>query len=530
MNSALLALFTRALREDVRSKSMYWARAGLVGLVLLYLATTHMSMGWAGAPGLVFFKSIVFINFFFISLAGLSYFASAITEEKEDMTLGLLRMTNLNPLSILLGKSASRQIGALLLLISQVPFTFLAVALGGVTLAQIIAAYSCLAAYTLFLGNVALFFSVMMRRSIHAAILTGFVLFIFLCGAWLIRYPVLATLKFFRIIGAETPGPALDSFLASWQHASPITRLTQIGVTGFHDGPLCFQVVSNVLLGVGFFLGAWAVFDVFCNEQPDAAPARGLLFKSGKRVRIFTPGRPWEGALRWKDFHFLGGGHGVAVVKLLTYGALLGLAAALVTNVFDNKTSNFVWKELGYTMIWCGLLVLFFEIAFIAARVFRQERIWKTWSSLAMLPMSTRRIAYQKILGCLIATWPAVLFFAVGVGLVSEDLLKGLAALFDFSNKTGSSFEWVALSGFVFAILQTIFFYHLVADLSLRLKWGALPLSIGIAYVGTSMMVGMAFLMFKEAAFFALDLAVGILIVVLHHRIGQRLEEIAAED
>ena len=527
MNSALLALFTRALREDVRSKSMYWARAGLVGLVLLYLATTHMSMGWAGAPGLVFFKSIVFINFFFISLAGLSYFASAITEEKEETTLGLLRMTNLNPLSILLGKSASRQIGALLLLVSQVPFTLLAVALGGVTLAQIVAAYSCLAAYTLFLGNVALFFSVMMRRSIHAAILTGIALFIFLLGALIIRYPVLASLSFFQVIDSKNPGPALDAFLTSWQHASPYTRLGEIGVTGFHDGPVCFQVVSNVLLGVVFFLGAWAVFDVFCNEQPDAAPARGLLFKSGKRVRIFTPGRPWAGALRWKDFHFLGGGHAGVFGKFIAYGCLLG-AMGLVSGKFSNRAIN--WKDMGYFAMWTMFIAFAFEVAFIAARVFRQERIWKTWSSLAMLPMSTRRIACQKILGCLIATWPAVLFFAVGAGLVADDLMKGLASLFSFSRQTGSDLGWVAISGFAFAILQTIFFYHLVADLSLRLKWGALPLSIGIAYVGTSMMVGVAYFMFKEAAFFVLDLAVGILIVVLHHRIGHRLEEIAAED
>ncbi len=527
MNSALLALFTRALREDVRSKTMYWARAGLVGLVLLNLGTTHLSMGWAGAPGLVFFNSIVFINLFFISLAGLSYFSSAITEEKEEMTLGLLRMTNLNPLSILLGKSASRQIGALLLLISQVPFTLLAIALGGVTLAQIVAAYSCLAAYTLFLGNVALFFSVMTRRSIHAAILTGAVLFLFLFGWWIIRQPILASLAYFQIIDSATPGPALDAFLTFWQNASPITRLGEIAITGFHDGPVCFQVVSNVLLGIAFFLGAWAIFDVFCNEQPDAAPARGLLRKSGRRFQIFSPGRAGAGALRWKDFHFLGGGHAGVFGKFIAYGCLLG---AVVWMQHETDRDWITWKDTGYFTMWIMFVAFSCECAFIAARVFRQERVWKTWSSLAMLPMSTRRIAYQKILGCLIATWPAVLFFAFGFALASEDLFNGLSSMFSFSSRTNSNFEWVALSGFVFAILQTIFFYHLVVDLSLRLKWGALPLSIGIAWVGTGMMVGMAFLMFKEAAFFVLDFAVGILIVVLHHNIGHRLEQLAAED
>ena len=530
MNSAVLALFIRALREDVRSKSLYWARAGLVGIVLLKLGTTQLTMGWAGAPGLVFFNSIVGINLFFVSLAGLSYFSSAITEEKEDMTLGLLRMTNLNPLSILLGKSASRQIGALLLLLSQVPFTLLAVALGGVTLAQIIAAYTCLAAYTLLLGNVALFFSVMMRRSISAAILTFGVMFVFLFGWWIVLYPVLETLKFFQIIPTEDPVFWLLNFLGNWKQASPLTRLGEIGITGFSGGPLCFQVVTNILLAIAFFLGAWAIFDFFCNEQVDAAPPRPFLSRSGKRFRLFSPGRPWRRAVIWKDFHFLGGGHVGAVGKLVTYSALLLLIISLATNAFDTTRSPFVWKEIGYTTMWCSLLIFLAEVAFISARVFRQERIWKTWSSLSMLPMSTKRIAWQKIGGCLIATWPVWLFGAFGGILVAEDLTKELWKLFLVASGPAYNWEWMALTGLAFAFLLFVFFYHLVITLSLRLKWGALPLSLAITIVGTSLSVGLIPFMFHAAAFLMLDVALSIAIVLLHHHIGNRLEQLAAED
>jgi ABC-type Na+ efflux pump permease subunit len=112
----------------------------------------------------------------------LSYFSSAITEEKEEMTLGLLRMTNLNPLSILLGKSTSRLCGALLLLAAQLPFTLLAVAFGGISTRQIMAAYCTLAAYILLLSNLALLFSVTARRTAAAAFFTGLMLFIYLVG------------------------------------------------------------------------------------------------------------------------------------------------------------------------------------------------------------------------------------------------------------------------------------------------------------------------------------------------------------
>ena len=54
---------------------------------------------------------------------------SAEAEEKEEQTLGLLRMTGLNALSILLGKSTSRLLGALLLLLAQFPFTIFAITL-----------------------------------------------------------------------------------------------------------------------------------------------------------------------------------------------------------------------------------------------------------------------------------------------------------------------------------------------------------------------------------------------------------------
>src|SRR5947209_46324 len=129
MKLPVIVLFSRALRTDTRSLSIYLARAALMGLFVFSLVSTQQlaRFGMFGAPGLQFFSGVVAINFWFITLAGLSYFASAITEEKEEMMLGLLKMTGLSPVSILLGKSTSRLLGAVLLLAVQFPFTMLAV-------------------------------------------------------------------------------------------------------------------------------------------------------------------------------------------------------------------------------------------------------------------------------------------------------------------------------------------------------------------------------------------------------------------
>src|SRR5215213_3145748 len=100
MNSPLLALFSRSVREQARARATYATRTALVLLVGGSLGMNALMTRWAGAAGQQFFQYVVFINFFFVTVAGLSYFASAITEEKEEETLALLRMTNLSPLTI----------------------------------------------------------------------------------------------------------------------------------------------------------------------------------------------------------------------------------------------------------------------------------------------------------------------------------------------------------------------------------------------------------------------------------------------
>ena len=198
MTSPLLALFIRSLREDSRQKLTYIARSGLVVVILLFLFSVQSSMGWANAPGLEFFTIVIGIDFIFVLLAAVSYFCSAISEEKEEMTLGLLRMTNLNPLSILLGKSTSRLCTAILLFGAQVPFTMLAITLGGISLHQVFAAYLAVAAFLVLISNLALLASVICRRTAGAAVFTGISIAFFFAFlpflAMLLQWPLRAGL------------------------------------------------------------------------------------------------------------------------------------------------------------------------------------------------------------------------------------------------------------------------------------------------------------------------------------------------
>ena len=100
------------------------------------------------------------------------------------MTLGLLRMAGIGPLALLSGKSIPRMFGAVLLLSSQFPFTLLAITLGGVTIHQVTATYYSLLSYTLLLANVALFCSVVSRRTSGAAFATAAAIALFLFVPW----------------------------------------------------------------------------------------------------------------------------------------------------------------------------------------------------------------------------------------------------------------------------------------------------------------------------------------------------------
>ncbi len=523
MTSPLLALFGRSLREDSRAKMTYIARVGLVLLILLFLLSVRGTFGWGNAPGLRFFGSVVFINFFFIILAGFSHFASAITEEKEEMTLGLLRMTNLNALSILLGKSTSRVVNALLLLAAQFPFTLLAISLGGVAGRQIVAAYCTLGAFIIFLANLALLASVVCRRSTGAAVLTGGTLFVFFAVVPFLRGIMMLP----TYIGLTTaPSPlvkALGTLADAVNLASPLNRLTAILGTGFSDHPLGVQVWSNLALGVVCFLLAWSVFELFCNEQHEASQPRSLVARRSTLLRGLGAGRTWMRALAWKDFYFLIGGKSWMAIKFVSYGVLLSLIF-WVPQRWGNGPSL---KEFGFVTMWLSFMVGNLEAALIAASFLRHERQWKTLSSLAMLPMSLQRIACQKLLGCLPSLIPVGCYFALGLVCV---VMSGQTSAF---NELAFS-EWT-LDGVLavsFTVAQGVVFLHLVTWLSLYLKRGALPAGIAIYFV-LSMFVGIVgvFISRHETAtlFFMLLVSLGA-IAIFHRQIGTRLRTLAEEE
>jgi len=532
MNSPLLALFIRSVREEVRSRATYWARAGLGGFLLLVVALFALSNRWTGAPGKVFFTTVISFQAVAVALVGLSYFGSAITEEKEEQTLGLLRMTSLNPLSILLGKSTSRLCGALLLLVGQVPFTIFAVTLGGVSLGQIAAVYCALGAFMFLLCNLALLGSVLARRTSEAAAFCVLVLVILLGSVWLFGFLHDQLTGFPRLQTAF--GDAAD---ALW-NSTPIARLQEVLSTGFSGPPVGWQVLSNLTAGIGCFFLAWALFGRFCDRAPGGASAESGPGGGRFGRRWLRPPRAWKNALVWKDFYFVCGGSLGFTIRMVCYGGAFLPFICRATGVWG------VIADMARAMSEVTAFVFSIDAALLASRIFGLELREQTLTALAALPCTMRKIVYRKAFGCLLAAAPGIAA-VIAIQMLSLHSFAVIPAGTSLPFSMRQFMILQTLSGWATTVLMV----QVAAWLSLYLKRGAAP----IAFVGThaammvvamlcSVVVAMnAFRAFNSASALTpnfsfivlgpiISVVVGIVAALVFHFLGlRRLEVLAGE-
>jgi hypothetical protein len=526
MNSALLALFIRSLREDSRLRFTYFSRATLVLLTLLFLATIKSELGWVNGPGLRFFEEVADIDLWFVFLAGVSYFASPICEEKEEQTLGLLRMTNLNPLSILLGKSTSRLCTAGLLFTAQFPFTLLAITLGGVTLRQIIAVYVAIGAFLIFVSGLALLASVICRRTGAAGVLTGVWLLLFISvgpvAGWIGGFPA----GMGWLPRANGWALAFDFISRLARVMSPIIRVENVLSVGrrLPGSPfISAQFLSNIIMGLGCFFLAWLAFGKFCDDQRETATI-SFTRRSLRGWRIFRPGRAWRRALAWKEFYVTNGGKRWVVVKVALYGALLALLFFLRWYSMRRYGSSTGVLDFAPIAFLFSVICMVAELAFAAGTIFRNEHQGQTLSSLAMLPQGIRRVAYQKLLGVAPALGASGLYLVLSFPLFVASLRR------DAANYSPTTLSDVVL-GCAFYLSQVLFFLHLVAALSLRLKRGALPLAIGfeiLLFVFAGWFFGGS--IDKDSVVIFITLVTFVVVGLLHINTHRRLEELAGEE
>lgn len=502
MFHGVATLMARSLRMEAN-----WLRAHLFRLVFAFFIYFMMLIAQVksftiGAPGLDFFGQMLVLNAMFITLGGIGFFATAITEEKEESTIGLLMMAGISPVGLLLGKSTSRMFQALLLLAVQFPFTLLSITLGGVMMNQVLAAYASLLAYIVLLANVALLASVISQRSGTAMALT--LLFLI---AYSVLPPLAPGINSWLVSEGVLSGNGQEWFawVLSGLEKGSVWRLLffTIPTTGFAEPIIGVQVISNLCAALICFLLSWLLFTRFALVEDAPAVSRGLLFRRSGRIRWLAASRAWSNPFLWKEYYFLAGGGGLLVIKFLCYGLLL--LVLFLIQVWMQKSDPYVDPYADVPPVHLGIMIgaLIVEASIYASRVFHDEIRGQTMVSLLTLPRSISEISYSKVLGCSLGLVPALLWVLIDAFVFMP---KGV----------DSVMEVITAPQFWVMSLITMVFLHLVVLLSLFVKWGALPL----AFLATMMsfqccpLLAVGFMVSDEGDALAKAIVIGILWVM----------------
>jgi len=528
MFQGTLALLNQTLRRDSRKLSVHIVLFLFIGCIFLMVWQGNETGGRFGAPGLELFNSLIWINFIFILLAGFSYFSSAITEEKEEGTLGLLKMTGIDPLVLLFGKSTSRQILASLMLTVQVPFVYLAVTMGGLNPSQIWGAYVALAGFMFFMANLGLYCSVISDTNTNAAwnVLIFGLLFMMGWGAF-----YFCSKGFLVALSQESESIAYS--LLWWGHHAlvgepVIYSLSRVTSTAYDGTVVYSQAFSSLVWGTFFFRLSWKSFETSTSEETpplnsyrsdyeslnQAAKLRSLT--SSAKIKTLTrnkSNRPWKRAIAWKDFYFQAGGKDAQYVKFMLYTMI-----CIMVSMARISDQNSFREALSGTAIWFGLIFTTLESIWLAGRLFRDEIRNNTWSTLLLLPQTFSQVVYGKLLGAFCSLIPAMTFFLAGA-LIGPDVV--ITNLFYTPDQ---------FTGTLVADIFFLFGLHLIVYLSLLMPRGAVPVALFLSYMTLVISDEFAyeFVATGQSVVWELLLFYLFNVVVLHFLIGKRLKSLAA--
>jgi len=406
MFQGVTALLERSLRTEARAGWTHIFR--LVFLLCSYgcFVQVQWDSAWRGAPGLQFFQSVAYLDAILIVIAGSSFFARAITEEKEEGTLGLMLLAGISPLGLLLGKSVGRLTQVLFLLAVQFPLMQLSVTLGGILPHQLTTVYAELFAFTILLSGAGLFFSVLARSSGRAARAT-----LVFVAAYLLLPLIASWLVEFLDNHYSQTGVFVDTLrvLPSW---CIFYDLSQILTTGFGGNALRPQVITNCLGGLLGYLAAWICFPL--SQRETSQRSRRWFFN--RSTRLVSPGRCWSWPFLWKEFYFAFGSWTGLIRRVVLFG--LGTVGLLGVQALNSPWM--AWSEVVGIMGFLLLLIVPLETAFCVARTVRTEIYQQTLSTLLMVPTNFHLILLQKIAGVLVGPLITTLLGLALVGSADE--------------------------------------------------------------------------------------------------------------
>ncbi len=458
------ALTIRSLRQDNRLLRYHLLRFAVAGLLAIMVLVMWESGLRGESPGRDMLYALAFANLFAVTIVGGLLFAPTITEEKEEQTLGLLRMTRIGPSALLLGKSIPKLVSISLILIIQLPLVFLTRTLGGVDWPLIANVYLLIFCQLVGVVSISMVSSVVMRTSAGAVVLTGALTFL-----WVMLAAILDDIQ--RPTASLSPLEAL--LLPVMQLLIPLSPITQMNIilqTGANVGGTLQTCLASLFFGAACYLFGIKTFSYWNTEESTHTELEILREKAGRIWHRLTgrfsrrsappaqtavapeplsptttpvvttteehieTGRTrrshacWQHAIAWKDYFLLGGGRTGLRTRCM-------IAAIFVVYALSSLTSD-LWHSLmlgtftytpipnlaqmcGVSMMSASMYAFGLDLVYLTVNLFARDLKQQTWESLLLLPQSLGTICRQKIWGAAIHLIPWVVCFAIGLFMVT---------------------------------------------------------------------------------------------------------------
>ena len=531
MLAQTLAFLTRSIRQESRLLTHHAVRGALVLLTLMLFFIQVIQAPRRGASGLFLVTSITNCCYFCLTLLGIMYFSLAITEEKEEETLPLLRMTGVRNFTLLVGKSMPRLAIVVLLILVSAPFLLLSITLGGVVPEQIVALVVRMMCYAFCLSQVGLFCSTICRSSQRAVSLT-FVLWVLLeFGGWLFRVFGFGCrewgFSFLQYCFNE-----VSTFLLrrSMWTASSEFLMYERGENIWH-----MQMTFHTVVALLFFGLSWLLFEPMnqASLAQGAAASENITRGLATRTYGLRSLRCWDSALIWKSWQFLVGGWLWIAVWTI---ALPSVSIALVFGIsvlVDERAEAVVY---GTTLIVVGCASFFLLLARLFGNVLNREIYQQTLVSLCMLPKRRGKILNELYLGLVPGLLAPLFCFGLGfiwMGAVQPRFIENF-----FSNVIVKPWTWAFLGWLVMTV-------HIGTWLSVYLRHGSMLITIAVCYFAIPFIGGMVIrvlgmilrgpgsmgteFLFRYLLPLGVIVAEATVCVLIHRLILHRVEELAAK-
>ena len=402
-------IFGKELRVSSRRRRTYLLRAAYVVLLSAFVVVVWRTVLGDAVPlfgghlmaraGRTIAGAILWFQFAGLQLLAVVLMSPSISDEVRGRTLGVLMSTPISGVQIVLGKLFSRLLQLVLLLAVSVPMLGIVRVLGGVSWETVLGGTCVTFTATLFLGSMALYFSVGSRRA-WAAMLKVFVLAAALYlataaaaadpaarRAMTLINPALAMAGVVAGAAARSPGAAL------W----PVHCLVMLAAAGLLLLPCALRVRAAALEDAGRARGS------ACHRRPDK-PARSVWHRPvGGRGRLRgVRGSP----IAWNEAHR-------SLVRWTP-----AKVATLLTVVFVGAAVFIAWgfgeNDRGGIAPWMILSALLGGLATVTASAssVTHEKEAQSWPILLTIPLDDRDVVTGKVWGSvrrsLPAWWPLI--------------------------------------------------------------------------------------------------------------------------